>query len=93
MIQGNVLITVIFCRKPSQADTDGRRHTPQCVEKSLHTVGRLLFKDLDAALHLCGSKDNTGDYKRSAIILPRRLVASGGPNNDTAKYSGGPPVF
>lgn len=34
-----------------------RSHPPQCVEETLHAVGRLLLQHLDAALHLQVSDD------------------------------------
>lgn len=60
-------------------------YTPQCIQKSLHTVGRLLFQHLDAALHLCGTKTTPGVRERSAASDPPdlRLVRLQS-NTDTA---------
>lgn len=41
-------------------------YTPQCVQKPLHAVGRLLFQHLDAALHLPDTKTTQGVRERSA---------------------------
>lgn len=41
-------------------------YSPQCVQESLHTVRRLLFQHLDAALHLPTTKTTQGIRERSA---------------------------
>lgn len=40
-------------------------YSPQCIQESLHTVGRLLFQHLDAALHLPDTKTTRGIRERS----------------------------
>lgn len=73
------------------AGTHTFTHTPQSVQKTLHTVGRLLFQHLDAALHLPDTKTTQGVRQRSAASELPHLLLINGTSNDSKQ--GHPQIY